>query len=98
MDIKRVNLSALASVSKMEEVVKEAYKYGLQRGHDLAGSSGQSLYKGVERDYLSKKFGMAGDLENIAEELGRVPKRVLSRLREGFDSGYRTTARVKEDE
>lgn len=90
MNINRTELSALANFSKMEEVVKEAYKYGMERGQILGRTPGDSkkVYREVESDYLSKKFGISGDLEKMADDLSRVPIRVLKQLRAGFDVGY----------
>ena len=94
MELKRIVLSGLRKdPSEVGALAEEAFRYGVSRGGSSAAGDRYATFGGpsfdmVIRDYLSKKFGITGDLIELSKAIPTIPEPILERLRAGFDDGY----------
>ena len=102
MDLSKIDIAKLTEKANLDHAVDEAFTYGEHRGGcsatgDRYGTMGGPRYDDVLKDYLAEKFGIRGGLEVIASELPKVPRTILAKLREGFDSGYSKESKAMSD-
>ena len=103
MKLEKINITSLKDKKTLKEVMKEAHKYGIERGGASAGGDKYGTFGGpkfddVLRDYLSEKLGIEGDIINIAERLKEIPSGLIDKLRKGFDNGYHKEVKASSEE